>query len=166
MIRTQNLYLQELVSTEKYSYYEIASADDDFALIEYVSFFKVTSINQAGKFITERYLSNVYKLIGIYRAKDDKLVGSILLDGNFYPMLLVSYFIGKKYRMNGYMYEALKGLIDNFKSTKEIKSLSFYVRSDNEPSIKLLDKWASISQKRSQSFNPIEIEYVKYNILF
>ena len=117
--------------------------------------------------IAEYYFNNFYKLLGVYRSKDSRLFGSILLDGNYYPIVvLTSYFIGKKYRMNGYMYEALKGLIDNFKSTKEIKSLSFYVRSDNEPSIKLLDKLASISQKRSQSFNPIEIEYVKYNILF
>ncbi|MBR3152550.1 MAG: GNAT family N-acetyltransferase [Clostridia bacterium] len=161
MIRTTRLYLRELTPNDSKAYYSISSKSDD-VLYKYAVFFSTKSEKNAKEFIFEYYNSSTSLLYGVFLS-DDTLVGAILLNQNFYNRnyinsIEVSYFIGKSYRNNGYITEALQEIIKYYSGKKLfLESLKFSVKKGNISSIRVLEKIGCEFYKKSEYG-----EYLRY----
>ncbi|MBR3132757.1 MAG: GNAT family N-acetyltransferase [Clostridia bacterium] len=161
MIRTKNLYLRELISSDAKTYHSISTRDDE-DLCNYAVFFATSSEKRSKEFILEYYNSKTALLYGIFLS-DDTLVGAVILTQSFYSRnymnaIEVSYFIGKNYRNKGYATEALQEIINYYSDKKLLlDALKFSVKTTNAPSIRVLEKIGSEFYKKSD-FG----EYLRY----
>lgn len=162
MIRTKRLFIDTLKTENANSYFKIAKKSNTL-LCRYTPFFIAYSQKHAIEII-QSYSGPYSYMYGIWK-NDKTLIGAILYDHFFScDFIAVSYFIGKKYRGNGYIVEAINGLTKNFSENPydaDITNLRFCINSDNNSSIRVQQKLNSIEIDSSSK------ETIKYmqNIL-
>lgn len=145
MIRTQRIYLRELLPNDSDDYFLI-SPTTDAILMKYASFFATNSPKKAKEFLTEHYFSNYSRLLGIFSSKNDSLIGALLVkqyyfNKNYLSYLDLSFFISETYRGNGYITETLKSIIDYYSGKGLfLEYLKFVVDPKNDSCIKVMEK--------------------------
>ncbi|NLC54461.1 MAG: GNAT family N-acetyltransferase [Erysipelothrix sp.] len=123
-----------------------------------------THISQTYTFILDnqkKVKSRVYYYWGIF--VEETLVGVVSLLGLDYIKQTgeLGYFIGSDYTRNGYMSKTLKLVVNFALSKTKIKAINAYVETNNQASIKLVEKLGfekigeSIEEDMSDNFVPM-----------
>ncbi len=133
MGRRTEMFVREIGLSDRVGYLRISRLED---IGDYVSFMAADSLQEATERIEHYQRMHNTKLYGLF-SKSNRLIG--VMDAVHYPgdnYATVSYFIGKRYRGNGYAELAIKILFD----TLDVDELHFEVHELNSASHRVQQK--------------------------
>lgn len=127
-----DLSVRKLTPKDAWAYKQIAFGED---LFRYCNFFVASTLEEAEKRIQQNN-TNYQTLYGLF-TKSNRLVAVFLLSADDAEnAVIVHYFVGERYRGNGYACAGLKLLSGEL----EYNTFRFEVRKKNESCIRVMEK--------------------------
>lgn len=128
------LTVRQLVDSDAWVYKQIAWGE---AVSTFCSFFLAETIDDARKKIAENN-RNHQRLYGLFNKSNRLLAAFLVSDDVTTPSAVVHYFVGERYRGNGYAVSGIYLLSELL--FFEYERFSFEVRNNNAASIRVMEK--------------------------
>ncbi len=152
----QDIYLREFRISDVDEFFNIAHDHQVKAFVPYAyTRFKQNAKKLIDNYVTYDFVNDFY--FAIIHAESHKLVGAILSYRLAASKIIeVEYFIGKDYRVHGYMNKALKIFISYMANSTDYEALKFVVNPCNNLSIQILFSIGAVDPENSVYYYPLD----------